>query len=92
MVYINLIFQGSLEIVGAGKCNFMTRTFFHRTAISVNDPHNPHHTVVSRQRYVKVYTKHQDLTQASKHHKQMRMSYSPLRRVSWVNIGHTVTF
>ena len=31
---------------------------------------------------VKVYTKHQDLTQASKHHKQMTMSYSPLRRVS----------
>ena len=31
---------------------------------------------------VKVYTKHQDLTQASKHHKQSRMRYSPLRRVS----------
>jgi len=31
---------------------------------------------------VKVYTKHQDLTQASKHHKQMMMRYSPLRRVS----------
>ena len=30
----------------------------------------------------KVYTKHQDLTQASKHHKQMTMRYSPLRRVS----------
>ena len=30
----------------------------------------------------KVYTKHQDLTQASKHHKQMMMRYSPLRRVS----------
>jgi len=30
---------------------------------------------------VKVYTKHQDLTQASKHHKQSRMRYSPLRRV-----------
>jgi len=31
---------------------------------------------------VKVYTKHQGLTQASKHHKQSRMRYSPLRRVS----------
>ena len=33
---------------------------------------------------VKVYTKHQDLTQASKNHKQIRMRYSPLRRVSMV--------
>ena len=31
---------------------------------------------------VKVYAKHQDLTQASKHHKQIMIPYSPLRRVS----------
>jgi hypothetical protein len=33
-----------------------------------------------------VYTKHQDLTQASEHHKQMTMSYSPsllLLLLSW---------
>ena len=36
---------------------------------------------------VKVYTKHQDLTQTSEHHKQMTISYSPLRLSVETDIG-----